>query len=863
MYRRLAALALIGLVGFGFTRPPEPPAPDAYQAILRYEILSYRSERVRLYFDFLKALQAAGFVRDPAHPPADDEPDNPKADPLHGTLPARGVESVLRLRPFRSLLLYPKGSKLPDKGSRVRVQVQLASGYLPETQRALFRQLVAILRKDLAFVEAVGYDHDDYSRLVGSLPAENVLKLLDDVRTLPSAQDVGAPLRNLNPIRLTVARPDWPVPQGLPTPPPVADKLIKFTPDLRALLAGPDAAKDARLEVILGWTPEDHDNSWMRLVEQSGAIVEGRVGPLVSVRGIPREIAPALAERIEVAHVRLPRSGRTRLLSTGSDAPGKWEPLRESGLVKIHALGRKGKGTRVALIADDFTGWEKLRGRKDGSTRLPDPVLLDLTAERNPDLRPDPFPTTTGDGEGTRCARAFLLAAPEAELTLIRLDANAPYMLQTIARAINGEALRIISLERRLTELRTARVQLDLRRAELDAERRQILDNPLADDDGLKAQAEYRKKRDAFEAVEKAYEERRQRFFRIYRDLTDLKGIRLVASTLVWTDGYPVDGSSALSRYFDDKPFKAALWFQAAGDTGGQAWTGLFRDEDRNGFLEFVGGSRTTLPHGSWSPELNFLGWQPDRGSLSRALPAGARLRITLQWREAHASLPLLQGEDVYREPLARFSLFVAHQPDPDGKTRPADDLEVVTSSVGRPTRLNQTLNSATYEQIVELTIAKPGRYAVFIEGTLPNGIHAPGEAVLPATRKIGEVRPRLFVQTLAGSGRAVWGDFTTAQASLGMPADARSLVAVAAVDGANRLRATSAGGPPAGLPLLRKPDVRSYDDGGGTGEAASFAAGFAASSWPLTASVHGVLERMRIEPGAVLRVPDRFPRAK
>ena len=46
-------------------------------------------------------------------------------------------------------------------------------------------------------------------------------------------------------------------------------------------------------------------------------------------------------------------------------------------------------------------------------------------------------------------------------------------------------------------------------------------------------------------------------------DVLALKGVRVVANSLVWAEGYPVDGSSALSRYFDDKPFRAALWFQS------------------------------------------------------------------------------------------------------------------------------------------------------------------------------------------------------------------------------------------------------------------------------------------------------------
>ncbi|MFO0844547.1 MAG: hypothetical protein U0797_19480 [Gemmataceae bacterium] len=849
MFRRLASLLLVSALGTCLSAPPaQPSAPDAYHARIRLDISAYGSERVPHYRELMQALGQAGFVRDPDEVVADDEPVNPKATRLSGTLPSKGVEAVLNLRHVRSLLLYPKGAKLPEKDQRVRVDMRLPSGYLPQTQLAVARQAAAVLAKDAGFVEAVGYDRRGGARLVGSMPADQLDKLVEDVRKLPSAEAAGSPLRGISPIRLTVVRPDWPVPSAFPPAPTVPPKEVKFTPDLRALLAGGDAGKQARLEVVLGWTPEKGDRSWQRLIEQADAVVEGRVGPLVTVLGVPKDVAPRLAEMNEVAHVRLPRSGRHVV---AGEAPPAWEPVKASGLVKIHAMGRKGQGSRVALVSDDFAGWEKLGGAKDQIK------LVDLTAERNRDLRPDPFPTSGGEGYGTRCARALLRAAPESELTLVRIDATAPYMLQTAAQAINGEAIRTAHLDRRLTELRADREKLDREREVLVEERRRVLADPVADEEGLKRQAEYRKRRDAFEAEEKAHAGRRDRYFALFGDLQRMKGVRLVASTLVWTDGYPVDGSSALSRYFDDRPFRAALWFQAAGDTGGQAWSGAFRDEDGNGVLEFAP-DRKVLPAGSWSRELNFLGWQPAKGPADRAIPANTRLRITLQWREAHDPTPLRLGDDVYREPLSKFELVVVYQPDPDGKSRPADDLDVVATTVGPPARLNQTLNSATYEHLIDLDVSKPGRYAVFVRGTLPGSIQAPGENSLPANRKTGEVRPRLFVQTLRGAGRALWADFATRQAALGMPADAHRVLAVGAADDAGKPRDASAGGSPAGLALLKKPDVLAFDLNGGSGEAASFAAGFAAAAWPLGGTLFGVLDRMHVEPGALLRVPER-----
>ena len=41
----------------------------------------------------------------------------------------------------------------------------------------------------------------------------------------------------------------------------------------------------------------------------------------------------------------------------------------------------------------------------------------------------------------------------------------------------------------------------------------------------------------------------------------------VVVSGPVWNEGYPANGSSPLSRWFDDRPFRGAMWFQAVGKT--------------------------------------------------------------------------------------------------------------------------------------------------------------------------------------------------------------------------------------------------------------------------------------------------------
>jgi hypothetical protein len=848
MFRRYLALLLVGplLPLLSWAAPVAPKEPDSYHVRIRYQIFAFRTERVLQFREMTKAFEQAGFVRDADDEPEADEVENQNATRMRGVVPAKGLDRLVRQRHVRSVLAYPKGTTLPEKGAPVRVELRLASGYVLDIQRKLHAQSAKALA-GVGFREAFGYDHRGYTRLVGGVPADALELLLADPRKIKGAKNVPAPFSAIGRIPLIVARPDWPVPVTRLPVSEVKDRKIAL--DLQARLG--DAAA-TRLEVILGWTPADDDSSWRRTVSLPGVTIEGRLGPIVTVFGVPKDIAAKLAALDEVAHVRLPRPARVPEGAAKGSA-STWKPLEASGVARLHAMGRRGKGTRLAIIGDDFSGWEKLKAR-DTAITSPEPTLLDLTAERNRTMLPDA--QKGGESAATRCALLLQRAAPEAELTLIRIDPAAPYMLQEVARAINGQPVRTLTLDQRLQDISSDRVNLDERAAALTAERREVFRQVVDSDEWKRGRDEYQKRQEAYDLDAKAFEGRQTRYFALLLAMQKLKGIRVVASTLVWTEGYPVDGSSALSRYFDDRTFRCALWFQAAGDTNGQAWTGLFRDEDGNGFMEFAA-QETRLAAGAWTPELNFLGWQAPGSDLANlTLPANARIRVSLQWREPHDSLPLRVGEDPYREPLAKMNLIVVAQPDADGKTRPSDDLEVVAQSGTFPTRLDQMRNAATYEHVVELKVPRAGRYAVMVEGKLPESVYAKGENRLPGQRKFGEIRPRLFVNTLEGTGRAVWTGFVSAQASLGMPADASAVITVAAADEKDRIRPASAAGAPLGMALRSKPDLLAYDEGNGTAEAASFAAGFVGSAWPTTGTVIGVLEGLRVRPGAVLRVP-------
>jgi hypothetical protein len=357
-----------------------------------------------------------------------------------------------------------------------------------------------------------------------------------------------------------------------------------------------------------------------------------------------------------------------------------------------------------------------------------------------------------------------------------------------------------------------------------------------------------------------AFQQWLDRYFQQKQNIQSLRGIRVVASALSWHDGYPADGSSALSRYFDDRPFRAALWFQAAGDARGQSWTGFFRDADGNGIMEFAD-PRQPLPPDVWTPEVNFLSWQTPKGKTVQDIPAGTRLRISLQWNEAHDPLYAATGEDPYRQPLARnMRVFLLRQLDPTGKRQPADDMEIVAQSVDPGMRLSATANSAIYEVTLDVKIKDTGRYAVRVGGIAPDSIYPPGDPTLPFMRKRSEMHVRLFVAPLNGSGRAIFHDYVTAAGSLGMPADAQTAITVGAADLGNKRQPYSGGGTPFGLALLAKPDMLAYDLGEGTAESTAFAAGLAALVPLAGRTPAACLQNFHIPPGGVLRLPDGSP---
>jgi hypothetical protein len=855
---------------------PAPPPPKEYEVQIRYQIYASRNERIAQFQDMVRYLESIGFHKRPA-PDPEAELLDPNQTRMSGTIASGQVPQIFLDRRVKSLLLVPAGFKLPeDLQKPVKVQLQLAAGLPLDRQRLLADQVRDRLRL-LGFREAIGYDHRGHTRLVGWIATGNLPILLKDLRWQPTdwltpevpLADVPSPLRDRSPILITevLAEPEG-APSQAPEPPALRpdDNSQKISPDLRQLFSQEEAGKAIRMQVILTFIPEEFDENWRReLVQASpGIIIEGRLGSVVTVVGPPK-LATALSASSMVSAIRLSPQPMSSLRSATVPDADNQAALQFAGLSRYHAQGKKGQGVRVAVIDGDFRGFEKLKGKS-----LPaKTTYVDFTAERNPTLLPDPFSgDPQGIGSGTQFAQALVLAAPDAEVTLIRVDPTCPYQVVAAARLIRGDALRSDSLVQRDAELNFEIAHLRTRREDLRQERKAVLDDFRQDEEHLERRNGYFKKLAELEEQERAYHQKLQRFIKIIEDERALKGILIVACSLVWNDGYPLGGASPLSRFFNDTPYPA-LWYEPAGNQRGQAWAGLFHDADGNGVMEFAPLS-APLPSQRWTPELNFLAWQPFAKDRALDLPAKAQVRISIQWREVHEREFAQRGDDVYREPLAKLNLLVLRQRDPSGAKLPADDMELVARSPGLPLRIQNLPDSATYEQIVEFSVPTTGRYALQVEGQVHPGIRPASAPTLPGIEKNWELQPRIFVEVVDESsrlaGRPVWLDYATDLGTIGVPGDAHGLITVGAADNSGKPEVFSSPGPPVYLELLIKPDVlasgrlRAETGGGpvayGTGLATAFAAGQAAILLNSGMPLHQVDAIFHWQQGKFLRLP-------
>ena len=885
-YEGSRGLALVAAAWLGLSQvpalaqPPAPPPPAEYQIALRYRLRTAPVERPGQFYQLLDALEALGFKKNAG--PEGEEAD-PSVDRMTGTITSGSARKLLSDPRVQALLLAPPGYLPPeDPEAPVKVQLELQPGLGLERQRALADQVRLVLVEQ-GFRESAGYDHRGHTRLVGVVPAGKLDLLLQDLRwqnsgwLLPEMRVAGlaAPLRNRWPLVVTEVIPE---PEGFapakdtpgPTRPGKGDEfLLKLAPELRTLVAPEgQAARLLRVEMILTNPIPEVSHVWDRELAllAPGLRVEGRLGQVVTAV-LPAQSLAVLAESPVVASIRLPRAAAVQRAGGLPSATVTRNLLLDSGLERLHNLGHRGRGIRVAILDSDFRGWAALAGKQlPKGTRL-----VDLTAERSREVVADPMQGDPGElGLGTQAALGVALAAPQAELTLIRIDAASPYLVADAARYMSGEPIRSVSLSQRAEELEVDADRLALEWERHNEERLLLLNSFGQDEASIKRRAAFYEREKALRAQEQALDARRARYLELRRDLQSLKGIGLVVSNLTWSAGHAVDGSSAVSRYVDEHPARF-LWFQAAGGTRGQVWAGTFVDLDGNGIMEFAT-PNISIRTQRWTRELNFLGWQEGQGDPRAELPAGARVRVSVQWREPHDPEFGQRGEDIYRMPLAAVRLAILRQRDPSGTKLPADSMEVVALSPLLPHRLENLPGTAVYEQTVEFIAEQSGVFALRIEGNQPEGIRPSTVPSVPAIQKSWELRLRAVVQALdaasGAKGEPVLLDYRTEEGTLGVPADARAVLTVGATSESGRPRSASATGPVLNSGLLPKPDLRFYDAwdlGAAAGKsldraslAAPFAAGRAACLLGSGVAPDKLLELLGGQPGAPAGGPGR-----
>jgi hypothetical protein len=932
-----AAAFLIPATMARAAQPPAPPAPAKYQVVLRYRIAAARDQHVLLYDAMVDHLRGLGFA---FNPPLDKAPDTDRENRfknyLKGTIASDKFRNILVNPSVASVLVLPEDYEYPpqDLDKLVRIRVELAGGLSSDRQRELAEQVKAVLAI-LGFREAPAYDHQGYSRrpftrLAGTIPQGRLEVLLKDLRGQPAGWfasrippgDLPSPLRSVNPIRIVEVLPDPEPIAAVAVPQPrIPTYLEKISPDLWALVSDKGSGNEpARIELIFTGTLVPEDQSWRQVLQVAapGIFVEGRLGQMVSAV-VRRSQVKALAALPLISTIRLQRPAQVDVDPALSLPGDNAKALSFTGLDALHQRGYLGKGVRLAILDTDFRGWAdfKMQGKLPSSTRL-----VDLTTELDPDLYPAPSGDSDQIGHGTLCARAAALAAPQAELVLIRIDASSPYQIDEVVRYLRGDSQSSPNLDRRRDELVTARAELNHLHSQVQLERRVILESYIDESELQKdfgflgpvfgwifSPRTWSRDQVAYvEKLDKALAERNRRFFNLVEDIRSLAGIMLVANPLVWNDGLGLGGASPLSRAFDRQqpspgPDQGVsrkaplLWFQAAGNTRGQTWAGLFRDENGNGFMEFAPPGQP-LAKGQWTTELNFLAWKPFNQPQTAELPQGARLRIALQWREPHDPdyFTAAEDDDFYRKPLADLRLSLVRQRDPSAKTLAADAFDEVAVTSGSPQRLEHQPGGTIYEIVLETTVDKAGHYAVrlerplgrqwvlardpatkrptfvHLEGLIPSGLRPLGVATLPALEKHWELQPRLFVDVIGPErrmGRPLFADFTTDHGSVGVPGDARSVISVGAADWHDEPRPYSAGGPLVFAELAQKPTLLAYDalqlgppgrsgSAFGTSIATSFAAGTTATLLSAGMSPAVALRYLNQQCGKVFKVPGK-----
>jgi hypothetical protein len=833
----LAALALLLATANAPAQPAqvkEPARAEKVDVQIRYRIRADRDERIRQYRLLEKHLASIGFENARKNDPDFDlDILDPNGERFAGAIAGAKVLEILNEPRVQNVLFAPAGFAYPDAPDKpVAVKIGLRTGLSPTSQQALYRQTRAHLAQ-LGYIDALGYETNNYTLLRGYVPLKALDLLVKDVRTEPGgwflaqtpADALPAPLRDRNPLRWVEVLPitEFPVPFA---PAPVLPAQLRYSSDLRAKLLEADT-KDNPLRVELVFNaPVDGEDLRTRLGRYAGASLDGIVGNVASVRFQKGSHVEPAALEPGVACVRLPRRAHETAARVGAKGTALADAVSAAKLDALHKLGYTGAGTKAVLIGSDFTGYEKLPKRA---------TLLDLTTELLPDLLPAPTDPLRA-GTGTAAARALLATAPDAELVLVRVDPACFFQLLAVLKLTRGEIEYTDALRVRLGELTERSRTLDRTRRDAvsayKAAFADLSDNQVAIELRKRAKADL----DAVLKVEEELAKLVKRFNDYKQALNEApRGAHLVVNTLEWETGYPLDAINEFAATIEklaanppvaltrpnSAPRKPLVWVQAASAAGPSVWSGPFRDHSGDGLLDFSPHG-TALPATAWSPKLNFLGARGSDGGAVDTLAKDAKVRFTVQWREpADPSFP---ETDVPAYPLA---IRVLRQMDPAGAKRSSDEMEEVARSASTPTVIFRTNSFLVFEQALEFAVPADGRYALALESV------ASAEPLLPALKRNVEINPRIVLETpgvAASDPQVVFRTFTTTGAGVGTPGDAAGAVTV----GASAAGAQTGGGP--GLALRAKPNVlgpAALELGGetfaGPGVATGFAGGAAA----------------------------------
>ncbi|MFO0821561.1 MAG: hypothetical protein U0792_00205 [Gemmataceae bacterium] len=456
-----------------------------------------------------------------------------------------------------------------------------------------------------------------------------------------------------------------------------------------------------------------------------GAALDGAAGNLASIRFDRPADVERFAQQPDVLSVRLPRQASETVLPipAGGKPATAADVLNASGVEALHRLGYTGAGVKVLVVGSDFTGADKLIGKG-----LPKKTqFLDLTTELNPEIVPSPADPTRA-GNGTAAALAFAMAAPDSELVLVRIDPGAIFQLFGILQVVRKEATYSNALRSRLIDISNRTVELT-RRKEIVVNEYRLAFEDLADDEATKARRVRAKAAlDIVLADQVALTQRIDRFNAFQKEVVSkLVGARVIVNTLEWESGYPLDAMSQLSRTLEQiavalpprvvkragdlaaAPPPPLVWIQAASAAGPTVWGGPFLDPNSDSSMEFAA-PHQPLPPMNWSADMNFLGFQPASGEVTPELPAGAKLRVTMQWREP--TDPTFPSVD---RPMYPVVLRLFRQLDPKGEKIPSDEMAEEARSAGGPYPLLFTKTYVVFEQVVEFTAKEPGRYALVV----------------------------------------------------------------------------------------------------------------------------------------------------